>query len=162
MYSILTPPFSSSALTPNKLYSLSTRNTHTHTHTHTHTTTARVPPQPRPPPHLPTTRSFTYTAEVYPTKIRNTGMGAGNAWSRVGGIMTPYFSQLLLEANKKQPHVGPAATYTVLTAAALVAGLFLEHDSLDVDMSTGKLREGPGYEPGCCDFKKKRNARKLA
>ena len=40
-----------------------------------------------------------YTAEVYPTNARSTGVGISSSASRLGAIITPYVAQVLFSAN---------------------------------------------------------------
>ena len=40
-----------------------------------------------------------YTAEVYPTNVRSSGVGISSSASRLGAIITPYVAQVLFSAN---------------------------------------------------------------
>ena len=47
-----------------------------------------------------------YTTELYPTKIRATGLGMASAFSRVGGSLMPFLSQSLFSLGTKIPFLG--------------------------------------------------------
>lgn len=46
---------------------------------------------------------YPYTAEMFPTNVRITGVGAGSACSRIGGITTPIVSQGLVKVGFSYP-----------------------------------------------------------
>lgn len=46
---------------------------------------------------------FIYTAELYPTAVRNIGMGSCAFWTRVGGVVAPQTIALDLKGNKSYP-----------------------------------------------------------
>jgi len=39
--------------------------------------------------------AYVYTAELFPTVIRNAGMGSSSAIARVGGMIAPYIADLV-------------------------------------------------------------------
>ena len=38
---------------------------------------------------------YVFTAELYPTPVRNVSVGAGSFFARFGGIVAPYVTQLV-------------------------------------------------------------------
>ena len=56
-----------------------------------------------------------YTAELYPTRMRTTGIGFADAFGRVGGILMPWIALSLKEINPLAPFVGFAG-FCVLAA----------------------------------------------
>lgn len=60
---------------------------------------------------------YTYTAEIYPTSIRATGMGAASAFARIGSIASPTI------VGVAYPVLGFAGVFAMMTAILLVGGL---------------------------------------
>ncbi|NXF99065.1 S226B protein, partial [Sakesphorus luctuosus] len=58
---------------------------------------------------------FLYTGELYPTVIRQTGMGLGNTMARLGSIMAPLV--------KMAGELFPALPFVIYGAAPMVSGL---------------------------------------
>ncbi len=59
----------------------------------------------------------TYTAELYPTEMRATGVGVGNAWVRFAAIVGPIFIGWAV------PHIGLNSAYLVFAIFAIIGGL---------------------------------------
>ena len=38
---------------------------------------------------------YVFSAELFPTVVRNIGVGAGSFWARIGGIIAPYIGALV-------------------------------------------------------------------
>lgn len=38
--------------------------------------------------------SYIYAAEIYPTPVRNLGLGTCSSWARIGGILSPFIAML--------------------------------------------------------------------
>jgi len=47
--------------------------------------------------------SFQYTAEIYPTKIRTTGVGMANGIGRLGGVVMPWICLYLSSIDLLSP-----------------------------------------------------------
>jgi putative MFS transporter len=60
---------------------------------------------------------YTYTPELYPTRMRATGAGSAAAFGRVGGIVAPYLVGALL------PSIGQAGVLTVNAAMLALAAI---------------------------------------
>ncbi|XP_067674641.1 organic cation transporter protein-like [Haliotis asinina] len=76
---------------------------------------------------------YIYTAEVYPTPVRNVGLGAGSMCSRIGGVISPYIVDLgiLVEGG-----FGEALPLMVFGGAAVLAGVltFFLPETLNQDL----------------------------
>ncbi|MGN6579911.1 MAG: MFS transporter [Bordetella sp.] len=60
---------------------------------------------------------YTYTAEIYPTEIRATGMGAASAFARIGSIASPTI------VGVAYPVLGFGGVFAMMTAILLIGGL---------------------------------------
>ena len=60
---------------------------------------------------------YTYTAEIYPTSIRATGMGAASAFARIGSIASPTI------VGAAYPVLGFGGVFAMMTGVLLVGGL---------------------------------------
>ena len=38
---------------------------------------------------------YVFSAELFPTVVRNVGVGSGSFWARVGGVVAPYIGELV-------------------------------------------------------------------
>ena len=65
--------------------------------------------------------AYVYTPEVYPTNIRAVGLGACSGLARVGAIITPFVSQVMLEYSEPLA----VSIYAVVSLVAAVASLLL-------------------------------------
>jgi len=46
-----------------------------------------------------------FSLELYPTVLRNAGMGASSCVARMGGMMAPYVAKMVNSAD--EPHICP-------------------------------------------------------
>ncbi|OZI55259.1 MFS transporter [Bordetella genomosp. 5] len=60
---------------------------------------------------------YTYTAEIYPTAIRATGMGAASAFARIGSIASPTI------VGVAYPVLGFGGVFAMMTCILLIGGL---------------------------------------
>ncbi len=56
---------------------------------------------------------YVYSAEIYPTVIRNAGIGSSSFWARVGPMLAPYVADLKV--------VDPKLPLVVFGMAAMLA-----------------------------------------
>jgi hypothetical protein len=50
------------------------------------------------------TLNYQLTSELYPTRVRGTGMGIASSFGRVGGIIMPYVTEVLSDINVLLPY----------------------------------------------------------
>lgn len=63
---------------------------------------------------------YVWSAELYPTVVRNAGMGASSSCARVGGMVSPYIADL---STLVGGHFGQALPLVVFGASSVIAGL---------------------------------------
>ena len=70
---------------------------------------------------------YTYTAELYPTRIRAWGSGAAAAVGRIGGIIGPFVVATIIGTNPSQNPAGVTVAFIMFTVIFLViaANVFL-------------------------------------
>ncbi|XP_021380019.1 organic cation transporter protein-like isoform X2 [Mizuhopecten yessoensis] len=97
---------------------------------------------------------YVWSAELYPTVVRNAGMGASSSCARIGGMIAPYIADLskVIDGN-----LGRAVPLVVFGAASVVAGimsLWLPEtnnrdlpESLEDGRRFGKKKLSKKYEP---------------
>ena len=83
---------------------------------------------------------YVFTGEIYPTRIRSSGLGVGNSFARIGGIACPLFAVTLVETG----HRVLAVTFFLVVAVVAVAATL----SLDIETTGRKLDadDEPGVE----------------
>ncbi|XP_062581641.1 organic cation transporter protein-like [Saccostrea cucullata] len=64
---------------------------------------------------------YVWSAELYPTVVRNVAMGASSSCARIGGMVSPYIADLSLLVDG---HFGQALPLVVFGVASIIAGLF--------------------------------------
>ena len=77
---------------------------------------------------------YTYTPELYPTRIRGTGAGFAAAFGRIGGIIGPYVVALLLptwNSDTNSIFLMFAAVFLVISAAVFFLGEETRGSSLE-------------------------------
>ncbi|XP_062596760.1 organic cation transporter protein-like [Saccostrea cucullata] len=63
---------------------------------------------------------YVWSAELYPTVVRNVAMGASSSCARIGGMVSPYIADLSLLVDG---HFGQALPLVVFGIASIIAGL---------------------------------------
>jgi len=83
---------------------------------------------------------YVFAGEVYPTTIRSTGVGVGNGFARIGGILCPVFAVTLIESGR----VPLSVVFFLIVAIVSAVASF----SLRVETSGRRLDadEEPGIE----------------
>ena len=68
---------------------------------------------------------YPFTIESYPTHIRATGLGTSSAFSRIGGVLMPWFILL----GQKISLTGPFLIFAIMSGIASLAILLIPHDT---------------------------------
>lgn len=85
------------------------------------------------------TAVYVFSAEIYPTHMRSSGIGVANGWARIGGMVCPFFSVAFVENGNL------ALAIAVFVSVALLSAWCAT--SLDVETAGRKLdAEEPGIE----------------
>jgi len=64
---------------------------------------------------------FVYAVEIFPTAVRNVGLGSSSTWARVGGVIAPYIGR---ELGKQSP-AAPLIIFGVTSIIAAILVLIL-------------------------------------
>jgi len=64
---------------------------------------------------------FVYAVEIFPTIVRNVGVGTSSTWARVGGVIAPYIGR---ELGKQSPGA-PLIIFGITSIIASILVLFL-------------------------------------
>lgn len=81
--------------------------------------------------------SYVYTPEVYPTPIRALALGSCSGMARIGALLTPFVSQVLVEDNKN----AAIFLYSLLAFVAGVCTLLLPIETKNRSMSENVTEE---------------------
>lgn len=74
--------------------------------------------------------AYQFTAEVYTTKIRTTGIGFANAIGRLGGVIMPWVCIPLMDHNLFSPFL----VLAIICLLAALADCFLPFDTTGRDL----------------------------
>ena len=74
---------------------------------------------------------FIYVPEAYPTEVRSIGFGLGSAFIRIGGMITPYFAQVLLGYSK---HLA-LSVYAMMGVLGCILPMCLPIETMGLDLS---------------------------
>jgi len=87
---------------------------------------------------------YIFAGEVYPTSIRSTGVGVGNGFARIGGIICPAFAVALIESG----HITLSVVFFVAVAAGAAAAAL----SLSVETAGRTLDGGDDDDGGAVEL----------
>ena len=85
--------------------------------------------------------SFQYTVEIYPTKIRGTGIGMANGVGRSGGVLMPFVVGYLVTVDLYSPFL----LFFFIAIITSISNKFLPFDTLgkQLDQADDKLEDEP-------------------
>lgn len=75
--------------------------------------------------------SFQYTAEIYPTKIRTTGVGMANGIGRLGGVIMPWVCMFLCTKELLSPFI----LFSLLSVITSFSNFFLPYDTMGKELN---------------------------
>jgi len=75
---------------------------------------------------------FPFTAEIYITALRTTGIGINNSVCRLGGILMPWISVLLFKLG----FAGPFLAFALISAVSAYSAYTIPKDTTDTDLDT--------------------------
>ena len=75
---------------------------------------------------------FVYVPEAYPTQIRSIAFGVGSTCLRIGGMITPYIAQVMMENSEKLA----LGVYILMGIVGTIAPLLLPTETKGIDLSS--------------------------
>ncbi|KAL1763890.1 solute carrier family 22 member 21 isoform X4, partial [Sigmodon hispidus] len=87
---------------------------------------------------------YVYTAELYPTVVRNMGVGVSSTASRLGSILSPYFAYLGTY-NRSLPYI-LMGSLTILTA--IITLFFPESSGVHLPDTIDQMQKVKGIKRG--------------
>mmetsp|Transcript_18270 Transcript_18270/g.1602 ORF Transcript_18270/g.1602 Transcript_18270/m.1602 type:complete len:117 (+) Transcript_18270:171-521(+) len=75
---------------------------------------------------------YQFTAEVYPTKIRTTGIGMSNGVGRTGGILMPWICLFLVSIDLMSPFL----LFSFVAISTAILDISLPYDTLGRDLDS--------------------------
>jgi len=66
-----------------------------------------------------------YVCEAYPTKIRSLGVGVANSFYRIGGMLTPFFNQILFDFH----YTAPFYLFTIGSLIGFIVSVMLPFET---------------------------------
>ena len=76
---------------------------------------------------------FPFTSEIYPTKIRATGIGVANCVGRIGGVLLPCALYIIQCGGTA---LDPLLFFAILSIAASLLSLAIKHDTTGADLDS--------------------------
>jgi len=99
---------------------------------------------------------YVYSAEVFPTVVRNVGIGSSSVWARVGPILVPYVAE-----NAYLKEIEPRFPMVILGIVALLGGFLVSflpettsHKLPDTIAEGELLGKGDTFYTAMCKKKK--------
>lgn len=75
---------------------------------------------------------FVYLPELYPTEIRSIGFGVGGTCIRIGGMISPYIAEVLIDKSVSLA----LAVYIVVGIFGTIAPMLLPIETMGIDLSS--------------------------
>ena len=75
---------------------------------------------------------FVYVPEAYPTEIRSIAFGVGSTCLRIGGMITPYIAQVMMESSETLA----LGVYIMMGIVGTIAPLLLPTETKGIDLSS--------------------------
>lgn len=97
---------------------------------------------------------YIYSAEIFPTVVRNVGVGSSSAWARVGALVAPFIKEVVSILTEKRLmqlmwiplHTGHECMYNLSLSFHLVTNLLFSDENDFV--SNGTRNKSNTFVPG--------------
>jgi len=76
--------------------------------------------------------NYQFTAEIYPTKIRTTGIGMANGIGRMGGVIVPWISMSLMHINLLSPFL----LFSAISLLTALMDLWIPFDTTGIELDS--------------------------